>query len=432
MIATEDLLQIFLEHPSVSTDSRAIEKDALFFALKGPRFDGNQYAEAAIDKGAAYAIVDDPEICKSEQYLLVEDGLKALQNLATAYRRRFHIPILAITGSNGKTTTKELISKVLGSHYPTHFTKGNLNNHIGVPLTLLAMPKLTEVAIIEMGANHLHEIDFLCKIAEPTHGLITNIGKAHLEGFGSEENIRIGKTELYRFLDAKSGVIFVNRSEEKLVNSVNAESNPVFYTTDDSLNDPYDVKFIKEEPFVEASFLSFEGEIIDLKTNLIGYYNFENIKSAVTIGKYFKVPGPKIKAAIESYIPSNNRSQLVEMHSNQVVLDAYNANPTSMKAALDTFGKRPAKNKMAILGAMLELGEKSNYEHDAIGELALSKNIDPLILVGKEFEETSKKLELPYFADVSALKNWFKKQQFNDYHILVKGSRGIGLERLLD
>lgn len=429
--STEALLKLFDYHPSVCTDSRAISPDCIFFALKGARFDGNKFAASALKQGAAYAVIDNPDVKADDRYLLVQDVLTALQDLARAYRRTFNIPVLAITGSNGKTTTKELIKSVLESHYPTHYTRGNFNNHIGVPLTLLAMPKDTEVAVIEMGANHLKEIDFLSRIAEPSHGLITNIGKAHLEGFGSEENIKIGKSELYRFLAERSGVIFVNRSEQVLTTVIPEGANVVFYETDTELKSPYGVRLVDDEPFIIAAFKALEEEaVFEVHSNLLGLYNFENIKTAISIGKYFKVPNQKIKSAIEGYIPTNNRSQVVEKGNNKIILDAYNANPSSMKAAITTFAKVKAERKVAILGAMLELGLQSELEHEEVAKTALAQNFDQILLIGKEFSTTAEKLGIPYFDNTESLKQWFEEQTYEHTHFWVKGSRGVGLERL--
>jgi len=434
MNTIENLYQIFLQHPKVITDSRAIEKDCLFFALKGARFNGNKFAAAAIEDGAAYAIIDEAEYAISDRFILVENVLEALQKLAAFHRQRFYIPILGLTGSNGKTTTKELINAVLSSTYPTHCTKGNFNNHIGLPLTLLAMPQGTEVAVIEMGANHVGEIDFLCKIADPTHGLITNIGKAHLEGFGGIEGVKKGKSELYRYLENKNGVVFINKDESFLLELAGEKINPIIYyksSTFDKNNPIYETVFVSANPFVKVVFSNHLGEKIEIQSHLIGDYNFQNIMTAIAVGRYFKVADHQIKEAIENYIPTNNRSQIIEKNSNTYVLDAYNANPTSIKNALESFAELKAKKKIVFLGDMLEMGVYSQSEHRAIYEQALSKNFDYLILVGKEFGELEVEENVLQFANVEEAKKWLEEQNFNDAYFLIKGSRGIKLEKLL-
>ncbi|MBI1226421.1 MAG: UDP-N-acetylmuramoyl-tripeptide--D-alanyl-D-alanine ligase [Bacteroidetes bacterium] len=435
MYTTEKIYQLFRKHPNIITDSRSIVPGCLFFALKGERFNGNDYAVQAIQEGAAFAIVDEVVNLPIEKYIQVPDVLKTLQDLANHHRHQFKIPVLAITGSNGKTTTKELVSAVLSSHYPTHFTKGNLNNHIGVPLTLLAMTAKTEIAIIEMGANHPGEIDFLCRIAEPTHGLITNVGKAHLEGFGSFEGVKQTKSELYRYLAEHNGLVFINMDEPYLTELAIGNRLRLFYKKSnhpDSTTIPFEVKLVSELPFLEVGFLNENGEILHAKSQLIGQYNFNNLMTAVAIGKYFKVPGHKIKAAIENYHPSNNRSQLKHIGTNMFILDAYNANPTSMRTAIDSFSKMPAPRKVAILGAMKELGEYSQAEHLAVAEQAKGSGFEQVILVGGEFEEAATATGAILFENTPQLKAWFSAQAFNGTHFLVKGSRSIGLERLVE
>ncbi|MCB0518941.1 MAG: UDP-N-acetylmuramoyl-tripeptide--D-alanyl-D-alanine ligase [Lewinellaceae bacterium] len=434
MISIEDLYSIFRQHPKIVTDSREVRPGCLFFALKGERFNGNEFARQALENGAAYCIVDEKNGPDHERLLKVDDVLTTLQGLAAYHRQQFNIPVIAITGSNGKTTTKELVSAILSSQYPTHWTKGNFNNHIGVPLTLLAMPLATEVAIIEMGANHQGEIDFLCRIAAPTHGLITNIGKAHLEGFGGLEGVKKGKSELYRYLAAGKGVIFINSDELYLEELVGSHSQVIYYHKSDapSLEHiPMEVKLIAEQPFLEVAFLDRQGEMVHAKSQLIGTYNFNNIMTAVALGKYFKVPADKIKQAIESYVPANNRSQVVKIGSNTFVLDAYNANPTSMKNALKAFSQTPAGTRVAILGAMLELGEYTESEHEYIANYAQSLGFGKVVLVGNEFKEIAERKGILYFQNTNSLKTWFDQQGFEKTHFLVKGSRSIGLERFL-
>lgn len=426
------LYKIFLEHPTVCTDSRKIEFGCLFFALKGGNFDGNQFAEQAIQQGAAYSIIDDPNLNKHKQFFLVEDVLTTLQQLAHHHRTQFEIPVIGITGTNGKTTTKELISTVLESHYPTHYTKGNFNNHIGVPLTLLAMPANTEVAVIEMGANHVGEIDFLCQIAAPTHGLITNVGEAHLEGFGSFEGVKTAKGELYKYLEKNKGLAFINKNEEHLQEMAGQNLYKVLYTksTTPDLEVPiFETKLVAANPFVEIAFLSKKGISQSIKSQLIGLYNFNNIMTAVTLARYFKVPYKKIKQSIENYTPSNNRSQIIDKGTNKFLLDAYNANITSMTKALESFASYKGQNKIAIIGDMLELGNYSVEAHHKIIDLAESLGLE-ILTVGKEFGQLKRK-GIKQFPDTATLKVWFWKQSFENTFFLLKGSRGIGLEKLL-
>ena len=433
MKSIKTLYNIYKKHPNVITDSRKIEEGCLFFALKGENFNGNKYAEEALNKGAAYAIIDEAEYGKGDQYFLVKDVLTTLQKLANFHRNQLMIPILGITGSNGKTTTKELIASILTSQYRCHFTKGNFNNHIGVPLTLLSIPLETEIAVIEMGANHIGEIEFLCNIAEPTHGLITNIGKAHLEGFGSIEGVKKGKSELYNFLKNKNGVAFVNMDESYLTDLSDGIVKRVFYTQSDKPNPleaPYETSLFQTHPFVEVGFLDKNQNLIIVESRLLGDYNFNNLMTAICIGRYFRVPPKKIKQAIENYIPTNNRSQLIERESNTFILDAYNANPTSMKNALENFSKIESKKKIVILGDMLELGDFSKEEHEKIIEQAKTLDLEEIILVGKEFSKIEDK-DVLHFENVELLKTWFDKRYFNKTYFLIKGSRGIRLEKIL-
>ena len=434
-ISIENLYGIFQKHPKVIIDSRQVEPGCLFFALKGDRFDGNNFAKQAIDKGAAYAIVDDLSVGDNARFLLVEDVLTTLQQLARRHRRQFDIPILAITGSNGKTTTKELVSAVLASHYPAHFTKGNFNNHIGVPLTLLAMPTGTKIAVVEMGANHPGEIDALCQIAEPTHGLITNVGKAHLEGFGDFEGVKKTKSELYQYLSDHNGCVLINSDEPFLSDLAKENKRKIFYEKSEAPSPdyvPFEVKLVASEPFSKVAFLSATGELYTANSHLVGSYNFNNIMTAIAVGKYFKVPAYKIKAAIEGYVPSNNRSQLLHLASNTFLMDAYNANPTSMKNAILSFAAMKADKKIVILGSMLELGSFSEMEHEKLTELALTSGISKVIFVGKEFQKAARQTNTLWFEDTNHLKTWFWQQNFTNAHILVKGSRSIGLEKLVE
>lgn len=438
----EQLYKIYKSHPEVVIDSRKVTKGCLFFAIRGERFDGNVFAEKAIANGAAYAVIDNAEYKKSDQYVLVDDTLETLQILAKHHRRQFQIPLIGITGSNGKTTTKELIAGVLSQHFQTHFTKGNFNNHIGVPLTLLAMPETTEMAVIEMGANHQGEIDFLCKIAEPTHGLITNIGKAHLEGFGGIEGVKKGKSELYKFLENNDGIVFVNLDEPFLQELSSNVLKRVFYKKSEKIEYGLRVAetlLLVEQPFLKVAFYPWEllqeqdwtSEPAIAESHLIGEYNFNNIMTGIVIGRYFQVPTEGIVRAIENYVPKNNRSEILEKGSNKFILDAYNANPTSIKHALIHFSKMEAKSKIAILGSMLELGEYSDREHKEIAAFAEKLSLEQVVLVGKEFEEAAVELDLPHFEDTEQLKSWMNAKAFENTCILLKGSRGIGLEKVL-
>ena len=429
------LHQLFVNaNKAVSTDSRKIEPGCIFFALRGENFNGNQYALAALEKGASYAVVDDPDLAKIDHCILVDDVLDTLQDLARYHRRQLHIPIIAITGSNGKTTTKELIATVLGSQYRIHYTQGNLNNHIGVPLTLLQLDQQLEVAVIEMGANHQGEIDQLCRIAEPTHGLITNIGKAHLEGFGGIEGVKKGKSELYRYLAETDGLAFVNNDEPFLVDLSAVVRKRIYYELSevpDPQHKPYEVKLLQLQPFIRIAFLDDHAQLIESSSKLMGIHNFQNIKTAVTLGKYFKVPGEKIKAAIESYNPNMNRSQIIPWGSNSILLDAYNANPSSMEMALRAFAESAAQRRVAILGDMFELGESAPLEHERVAQLAKSLKLDQVILVGNNFAPEAQALGWLHFSNGTDLKTWFSAQIWENTAFLIKGSRGMALEKLL-
>ncbi len=433
MISIEELYSIFRSHPKISTDSRKVLPGSLFFSLKGERFDGNEFARQAIQNGAAYAIIDEPGFRENEHFLLVDDCLKMLQRLANYHRRRFSIPLIAITGSNGKTTTKELVGRVLGNRYRTHFTQGNLNNHIGVPLTLLEMPNDAEIAVVEMGANHPGEIDFLCQIAQPTHGLITNIGKAHLEGFENLEGVKRAKSELYRYLEKQKGLVFVNLDEPFLKELSRENSRIVRYQqsiSPRSQNADFEVALLSSQPFVEVAFLTEKGKLLSVKSQLIGTYNFPNIMTAIALGNHFKVPAEKIKSAIENYAPANNRSQISRIGANTFILDAYNANPDSMKYALYHFAQMKAPKKIAILGAMFELGDHSLQEHRKILEYAKGCRLDKLVVVGREFAAPAAEQSVLHFKNADQLKDWFGQQHFEGIHFLVKGSRGVQLERM--
>ncbi|OED43559.1 UDP-N-acetylmuramoyl-tripeptide--D-alanyl-D-alanine ligase, partial [Flavobacteriaceae bacterium (ex Bugula neritina AB1)] len=373
--------QLFLDSNGICTDTRKIKVNTLFFALKGDNFDGNQYAQQALDNGASYAVIDDKKVTLSKRHILVENVLKTLQDLASFHRKYIDIPILALTGSNGKTTTKELINQVLSSTYKTTATIGNLNNHIGVPLTLLSMTKDTEIGIVEMGANHLKEIENLCNIAFPDYGYITNIGKAHLEGFGSLEGVLKGKTELYRHLNKYDKLIFLNSEDKKLTNASEAAKT---YTFSNSAKSDVMIQLESTNPMVH---ISYQDETI--KSNLIGSYNFTNIAAAIAIGNYFKISFENIKNAIESYTPSNNRSQIITKNQLTIILDAYNANPSSMHAALDNFEKLTHDSKTVFLGDMFELGDNANIEHQGIVDSMANSSFNQIHLIGHHFYKTT-------------------------------------------
>lgn len=427
----EEIYQIYLKHPNISKDSRQIQKDCIYLALSGENFNGNQFAEDALQKGAAYAIVDQKEYCKNDHYLLVDDGLKALQALARYHRKSLNIPIIGITGSNGKTTTKEMISRVLASHYSTFSTAGNYNNHIGVPLSILNIRDDHEMAVIEMGANHQGEIEFLCDIADPNYGMITNIGKAHLEGFGGIEGVKKGKSELYKHLEANAGLIFLNADDPVLIEL--SQQNKI-YTYGTSIDCKCSARLNQAQPYLKGSWLT-KDQAGEIDAKIYGSYNFYNMLAAICIGDYFKVPAAKIDQAINSYEANNNRSEIKQMHGSTLYLDAYNANPSSMKVALDNFSDLDvdADKKLAILGDMFEMGEDSLKEHSNFIEYALEKQIGQLVFVGKNFQGAKERLayDLKVFTTTEEAKAWFVGQKKEGLHILIKGSRGMALEKLL-
>ncbi|MBT8260015.1 MAG: UDP-N-acetylmuramoyl-tripeptide--D-alanyl-D-alanine ligase [Bacteroidia bacterium] len=416
----EALHKLFLQTTSICTDTRKISKNCIFFALKGENFNGNAFAFEALEKGAKYAVIDD-EKYKNPNCVLVDNVLETLQKLANYHRKYLKTKIIALTGSNGKTTTKELINSVLSTTYNTTATIGNLNNHIGVPLTILSMSKETEIGIVEMGANHQKEIEFLCEIAEPDYGYITNFGKAHLEGFGGVEGVIKGKSELYTFLKSNNKVVFLNSDDSKQIELL-ANYRHIF--SFGNYSDKLKIKFIEANPFVKLEF-----EDTTITSQLLGNYNFSNTASAIAIGKYFNVSNTDIKTALENYVPSNNRSQIIIKGSNKIILDAYNANPTSMRAALDNFEKLDDKNKIAILGDMFELGKDANKEHQAIADLTESLTFDKLFLVGKNFNKTNNQNT---FNNFESLKKELINIPLKNSTILIKGSRGMALERLLE
>jgi UDP-N-acetylmuramoyl-tripeptide--D-alanyl-D-alanine ligase len=426
------LHEIFLASgQNVCTDTRKIVKDSVFFALKGDNFNGNQFASKALDAGCAYAVVDERSAGEGDKYFFVEDVLQALQQLANYHRKQFDIPVIGITGSNGKTTTKELVNAVLTQKFKVLCTHGNLNNHIGVPLTLLGLTKDHEMAVIEMGANHQGEIDALCRIAEPGFGVITNIGKAHLEGFGGIEGVKKGKSELYRFLKEVNGTVFVHGDDEVLM-ELCAQNNKVTYGT----KKLYDVvgKYSESNLFVELAWRTryTADELKDapyVKSNIVGVYNYYNALCAACIGNYFKVEDSLIQQAIEGYIPTNNRSQLMKTENNVLILDYYNANPSSMSLAIDNFSQMHFHNKMLVLGDMLELGEDAFKEHALILQLLREKQLEDYILVGPIFAALQKEKS---FTGSEQAADFLKKNGIKNKTILVKGSRGIALEKVVN
>jgi len=426
-----ELYNLYLQYTSIQTDTRKIKQDDLFFALKGPNFNGNQFALQAITAGAAYAIVDEAIATANERIIQVPDVLQALQELAHHHRKQFigtdkNIPFIAVTGSNGKTTSKELIHAVLSSSYTTYTTAGNLNNHIGIPLTILKIKQDAEIAIIEMGANHQKEIEGYCVYTMPTHGVITNCGKAHLEGFGGEEGIRKGKGELFDYLRLNSGTAFVMWDYDYLQEMSIGIPNLVTYGTHDATVTGH----VKDSSELLSVSISSGADIDDIKTNLVGEYNLPNVLLAVAIGKYFNVPGEKIKAALEDYVPSNSRSQLIKKDGNHIILDAYNANPTSMKAAIDNFARMDGMDKVLILGGMMELGNESLHEHQNLVDLISTYPWKSVVLVGGDFKRTNH--PYLYFDNSTQAKVWFHTQHFNGSNILIKGSRSTQMEKVLE
>jgi UDP-N-acetylmuramoyl-tripeptide--D-alanyl-D-alanine ligase len=416
------LYQLYLKSGKVSTDTRQIAPGSLFFAIKGPKYNANAFAQEALSKGASYAVVDEKEYVIGEQTILVQDGLTALQQLATYYRDQLKIPVIGLTGSNGKTTSKELVNAVLSKKYRTLATKGNLNNHIGVPLTILSIDSSVEIAIIEMGANHVGEIALLSSIAKPTHGFITNIGKAHIGTFGGFENIIRGKSELYQHLITQDGVVFINSQNPILANMAKRFKNPIFYP---AKGDYYQCELISADPFIKIE--TEEGTI--LNTQMIGSYNFENIAAALCIGNYFGVEPAKAEQAVVEYVPGNMRSQIIQKGTNTIILDAYNANPSSMQAAVESLAGMKAKNKVAILGDMYELEEEAEKEHRTLGKLLQEKKLDRVYLCGTLIRAA--KEECPaarHFETRELLIDELKKNPITDSTILVKASRGMGLE----
>ena len=413
----KSLYKLYSQNYLVDTDTRSSRKGSVFFALKGENFNGNKFAKNAIEKGASFAVIDEEKYQIKDKTFLVKNVLSTLQELATYHRRQLNCPIIALTGSNGKTTTKELINCVLSKKYITTATIGNLNNHIGVPLTILSMTPNTEFGIVEMGANHLNEISLLSKIAQPNFGYITNFGKAHLEGFGSVEGVIKGKSELYNFLKKSKGKVFINSNDIIQIQQSKGIEQIKFNQN---------IEFITANPFV---YIKFDN--LTIQSNLIGEYNFNNIAAAITIGNYFNIESSLIKEAIENYIPSDNRSQIIMKNSNKFILDAYNANPSSMAVALKNLSKLNDESKVVFLGDMFELGNQSKNEHQIIAKLAEDYNFNKLYLIGKAFSTIKVKNAFLYDS-YESFQNSFSSKEITNSTILIKGSRGMALERILD
>lgn len=425
-MSIQQLYDLYLQYPSVQTDSRKIKQGDIFFALKGDNFNGNAFAATALEQGAAYAVIDEAAYATDDRCLLVTDVLTTLQQLAHHHRLQLDIPVIGVTGSNGKTTTKELLIAVLSAKYKTYATEGNLNNHIGVPLTLLKIKPDAEMAIIEMGANHIGEIASYCRIANPDYGLITNCGKAHLEGFGSIEGVRKAKGELYDHLRQFEGTVFRNADLDYLYTMAHDIAQQVTYGT---ANAQIIGRATGDGPLLQTVILS-SGLEVQIQTQLVGNYNLPNVLAAVAVGHYFHIDIDTIKKALEQYQPSNSRSQWLEKGDNKIILDAYNANPSSMKLAVENLAAIPATDKWLLLGAMKEMGAESAAEHQALVTLVEQHGFKNVILTGPEFAETSH----PYlwFADSAGARDYLKQHPVHHATVLIKGSRGSRMEVVLE
>jgi UDP-N-acetylmuramoyl-tripeptide--D-alanyl-D-alanine ligase len=448
MTTTTELYDIYLKHPVISTDTRKIMPGSLFFALKGDKFDANTFAQKAVEAGAAYVVIDNTEYKLGDQYLLVDDVLTALQDLARHHRRQLGIPVIGLTGTNGKTTTKELINAVLSQHFKTQATQGNLNNHIGVPLTILTIDAGHEVAVIEMGANHQKEIELLCSIAQPSHGLITNVGKAHLEGFGGIEGVKKGKGELYDYFQ-KSGSVEVGKSESQKVVFINSDDTVLMemaaarrlahveYYGTDAIDNLISGELLENSPLLTLEWTNNKtGESYKVKTQLTGTYNLPNILVAICIGTYLGLSANEINAGIEGYQPKNNRSQIVQTATNTLICDYYNANPSSMFVAIENVGKIEAKRKVLILGDMFEMGPEAAVEHASVIRKAMDTLVDERIFIGKDFlsqkSEAGIEGSATFYETAEDAIAALKAQPITHSTILIKGSRGMALERLVE
>lgn len=433
-MAIQELYQLYLQHPVISTDTRKIASGSLFFALKGDKFDANTFAVQALEAGAAYAIIDNAAYRASDRCILVDDVLSTLQDLARYHRKQLQIPVIGLTGTNGKTTTKELINAVLSQHFTTLATQGNLNNHIGVPLTVLSINNTHQMAVIEMGANHQKEIALLCTIAQPTHGLITNVGKAHLEGFGGVEGVKKGKGEMYDYLKATESVAFVNSdSPDLMLMKETRELNNVEYYGRSSNQNTINGNLADNAPYLALNWtVASHDEEYYTATQLTGDYNLDNVLAAICIGHYFKLSPEQINAGIEGYQPKNNRSQILKTATNTLICDYYNANPSSMMVAIDNVSKMQVAQKVMILGDMFEMGDEAAAEHEAVLKAALATTGTKVIFVGKEFSLLSPDHDAATFYEtaedaISALQN----EPITNSTVLIKGSRGMALERLV-
>lgn len=422
----EELYNVYLKYPTVETDTRRIKKGSIFFALKGPNFNGNDYVKQAFEAGAYYCICDEQSHFIDTRIIYVVNVLATLQDLAKYHRMQFNIPFIAITGSNGKTTTKELIHEVLSTTYKCYTTKGNLNNHIGIPLTILSVNSDAEIAVIEMGANHKKEIESYCMYAMPTHGLITNCGKAHLEGFGGEEGVKQGKGELYDYILKSNGTIFINNDYDYLLKMSLLIKNKISYG---SIDATYEGRAKEGGHLLQVEILK-GADISMIKTQLAGNYNLPNVMSAVCVGKYFDVEDKKIKNALEGYTPTNSRSQIIKKDSNTILLDAYNANPSSMKVAIENFAQMEGENKIVILGGMMELGEESIKEHTTLIQMLSNYTWNKVVVTGKDF--TALPSSILRFNNATEIAAWFKEQKFQNASILIKGSRSMAMEKVLE
>jgi len=426
---TEQLYELYKNSTGITTDSRSVGKGQMFFALWGEKYNGNKFAAEALEKGALCAVIDDP-LLEAENTILVDDCLFELQALATHHRKTMNVPVLAITGTNGKTTTKELLAAIMSKKIKVHYTKGNLNNHIGVPLTILSAPPATEMMIIEMGANHIGEIRTLCLIAKPEYGIITNIGTAHMEGFGSFDGVIKAKTELYEYLKKVNGIALFNDKNLLLAEKIFKNVNRAV-----PFSDPTGTELLVEKLPSDLNLnvsVNYFHETYNIKTNLFGDYNIENIKAAVATGLFFDVKLKDIAEAVESYVPANNRSQLKETGNNTLICDSYNANPVSMHLALESFSLMNKEKKLAILGDMLELGEKSEDEHKKIVEELKSLKLENALLAGPLFSKAAQKSGIKSFISVTKLTDHLKAEKLKGFTILIKGSRGMGLEKIYD
>jgi UDP-N-acetylmuramoyl-tripeptide--D-alanyl-D-alanine ligase len=440
MTTTEQLYQLYLQHPVISTDTRKITEGSLFFALKGDKFDANSFAQKAIEAGAAYAIIDNPDCKTGDKFLLVDDVLTALQQLATYHRRQLNIPVIGLTGTNGKTTTKELINAVLLQRFKTLATQGNLNNHIGVPLTILSINSSHQMAVIEMGANHQKEIELLCGIAQPTHGIITNVGKAHLEGFGGVEGVKKGKGELYDYLGKSGSTAFVNSDDVILLKMQQDRGlkNVIYYGKTLNTNNLVSGKLLENSPFLTLKWNDRQSASYNVKTQLTGAYNLDNILAAICVGTYFKLTTDEINNGIEGYQPKNNRSQIMQTATNTLICDFYNANPSSMFVAIENMDKIQADRKVLILGDMFEMGNEAAIEHTAVIEKAMNAQVDERIFIGKEFSsqqtevQNTNLINTTFYITAEDAIVGLKTAPITNATILIKGSRGMALERLVE